>query len=155
MPPRLERRQQTGNLHFVTFSCHGRNPYLSAPEAKRVFQIALESTRKRYKFDIIGYVIMPEHVHLLITEPPTKPLSVALAVIKRSASAKLPEKPFWLARYHDFNVFSYEKRVEKLRYIHRNPVHRGLCERPEDYEWSSFRVYGLNEANAVTITKAI
>jgi putative transposase len=155
MPPRLERRQQTGDLHFVTFSCHGRNPYLALPDSKRVFQTVLEKTRKRYKFDVVGYVIMPEHVHLLMTEPPVKPLSVALAVIKRTVSAELPEKPFWLPRYFDFNVFSYEKRVEKLRYIHRNPVHRGLCEKPEDYEWSSFRVYGLNEVNPVMITKAI
>jgi putative transposase len=69
------RRQQTGNLHFVTFSCDRRNPYLASAEAKRVFQSALECTRKRYQFDIIGYVIMPEHVHLLLTEPPVKPLS--------------------------------------------------------------------------------
>ena len=155
MPPRLERRQQTGHLHFITFSCHNRSPYLASPEAKQVFLQILESTRKRYDFNILGYVVMPEHIHLLISEPPLKPLSVALAVIKRSVSSHFPETPFWLPRYYDFNIFSNQKRIEKLRYIHRNPVHRGLAERPEDYPWSSFRTYALNEPTPITITRAI
>jgi putative transposase len=96
---------------------------------------------------------MPEHIHLLISEPPIKPLNVALAVIKRSVSQKLPENPFWLPRYYDFNVFTQAKRIEKLRYIHRNPVHRGLVEKPEDYPWSSFRTYALHEPGPVTITQ--
>ncbi len=119
--------------------------------AKQVFQTCLEATRQRYMFEVIGYVIMPEHVHLLVTEPPEKPLNVVIGVMKRSCSAKLPEKPFWLPRYFDFNVFTNEKRIEKLRYLHRNPVHRGLCEKPEDYPWSSFRVYGLREDHPVRI----
>jgi len=49
--------------------------------------------------------------------------------------------PFWQPRYYDFNVWSEDKRIEKLRYIHRNPVRRGLVERPEDWPWSSFRHY--------------
>ena len=152
MPPRLERRQQTGHLHFITFSCHDRNPYLNSLEAKAIFEIVLESTSNRYDFPIIGYVIMPEHVHLLIPEPPVKPLGVALAVIKREVSTKLREKPFWLPRYYDFNVFTHHKRIEKLRYMHRNPVVRGLVEKPEDYKWSSFRTYALHEQGKVTIT---
>jgi putative transposase len=50
-------------------------------------------------------------------------------------------EPFWQARYYDFNVWSNRKRVEKLRYIHRNPVARGLVARPEDWKWSSYRHY--------------
>lgn len=49
--------------------------------------------------------------------------------------------PFWQARYYDFNVWSDRKRVEKLRYMHRNPVTRGLVANPEDWEWSSFCHY--------------
>jgi len=154
MPPRLQRRQQSGHLHYITFSCHNRAPYLASPEAKQVFLKTLESTRKRYDFNILGYVVMPKHIHLLISEPPVKPLSVALAVIKRSVSNCLPEKPFWLPRYYDFNIFSIQKRIEKLRYIHRNPVHRGLVENPEDYSWSSFRTYALEEPGPVTVTRA-
>jgi REP element-mobilizing transposase RayT len=70
MPPRLERRQQTGDLHFITFSCHGRQPYLSTPHTASVFEHSLESTRLKYQFNLFGYVVMPEHVHLLLSEPP-------------------------------------------------------------------------------------
>jgi hypothetical protein len=70
MPPRLERRQQTGNLHFITFSCHNRNPYLASPRAASIFEHSLESTRDKYQFHLLGYVVMPEHVHLLLSEPP-------------------------------------------------------------------------------------
>jgi putative transposase len=151
MPPKLERRQQTGNLHFITFSCHGRNPYLATPAAKHLFESILESRRLKYSFDIAGYVIMPEHVHLLLTEPPREPLSKAIASLKREVSRLSAESPFWLPRYFDFNIFSNQKRTEKLRYLHRNPVHRGLVEHPEDYPWSSFRSYALGEQGPVTI----
>ena len=153
MPPRLERRQQTDNTHFITFSCSGRNPYLTSPDSKTVLQRIIEETRNRYRFDVYGYVIMPEHVHLLISEPVLKPLNVALAVIKREASSILSETPFWLPRYYDFNVFTNAKRIEKLKYIHRNPVARGLVERPEDYPWSSFRAYAFLELNSISITR--
>jgi putative transposase len=82
---------------------------------------------------------MPEHVHLLLSEPPTHPLSTVLGALKRSASKRLPENPFWLPRYHDFNVFSPTKRREKLRYLYRNPVTRGLVSTPAEYPWSSFQ----------------
>ena len=154
-PPRLERRHSTGNLHYITFSCHNRSPYLLSPEAKSTFQTVLEETRIRYSFAIYGYVVMPEHVHLLISEPPQKPLDVALAVIKRETSTRLPKKPFWLPRYYDFNLFTTGKFVEKLRYIHRNPISRGLVEKPEDYPWSSFRAYALHENGPVTIARTI
>ncbi len=84
MPPRLERRQQTGNLHFITFSCHNRNPYLASPKAASIFEHSLESTREKYQFHLLGYVVMPEHVHLLLSEPPTHPLSTVLGALKRS-----------------------------------------------------------------------
>ncbi len=89
--------------------------------------------RRKYFFAVIGYVVMPEHVHLLITEPPTHPLSTVIGSLKRSVSKQLPEAPFWLPRYHDFNIFTNEKRREKLRYLHRNPVQRGLVATPEEY----------------------
>ena len=94
---------------------------------------------------------MPEHVHLLVTEPPTEPLSKAIASIKREVSRLSSQSPFWLPRYYDFNVFSEGKKIEKLRYMHRNPVSRGLTAKPEDYLWSSFRFYALREAGAVTV----
>ncbi|HEV2961704.1 MAG TPA: transposase, partial [Candidatus Angelobacter sp.] len=60
-------------------------------------------------------------------------------------------RAFWQKRYYDFNVFSEKKHVEKLRYIHRNPVTRGLVESPEQWVWSSFREYSIGERGQVKI----
>jgi putative transposase len=61
------------------------------------------------------------------------------------------ERPFWQAHFYDFNVSTHEKFVEKLRYIHRNPVRRGLVAKPEDWEWSSFRHYQTGMSGTVEI----
>ena len=151
MPILLERRQQTGNLHFLTFSCDGRNPYLATPKAASIFEHSLESVRQKYQLAIFGYVVMPEHVHLLLNEPPTHPLSTVIGSLKRSVSKQLPQSPFWLQRYHDFNVFSEEKRIEKLRYLHRNPVARGLVTEASLWPWSSFAAYQTRTPGTVNI----
>jgi putative transposase len=62
---------------------------------------------------------------------------------------------FWKARYYDFNVLSASKRVEKLKYIHLNPVQRGLVSRREDWPWSSYRHYALGESGAVQIESPV
>jgi putative transposase len=97
---------------------------------------------------------MPEHVHLLITEPERAKLSVALQMLKQNVARKLREVeggPFWQARYYDLNVWSEAKRIEKLRYIHRNPVVRGLVTSPELWAWSSFRHYASGIEGVVEI----
>lgn len=103
---------------------------------------------------VYGYVVMLEHVHMLVSEPEHGPLAQAMQSIKPSVALTLALRApdsFWQARYHDFNVWSERKFVKKLRYIHRNPVRRGLVERPEDWTWSSFRHYATWEASQVEI----
>ncbi len=143
MPWGLKRHQQARDLHFITFSCYRRQPLLSSAHAKRLFDQALEQARRAYGFYVTGYVIMPEHVHLLISEPERSTLARALQALKQSVARKLIGgwEHSWQARYYDFNVWTKRKRVEKLRYMHRNPVKRGLVEKPEDWPWSSFRHY--------------
>jgi putative transposase len=152
-------------MHFLTFSCYRRLPYLASPEAKNLFEDALERIRKKYSFVVAGYVVMPEHVHLLVNEPGRPTLDQASKAIKLSVTLRRRERPFWQARYYDFNVFTEEKRVEKLRYMHRNPVVRGLVEKPEDWpttpatktcrwgsrSWSSFRHYKTGIEGTVEI----
>jgi REP element-mobilizing transposase RayT len=72
------RYQQTGEFHFLTFSCYHRLPYLAPVGAIERFENALELTRCRYQFAIAGYVVMPEHVHLLVNEPRRALLSTAI-----------------------------------------------------------------------------
>jgi putative transposase len=135
------RYQEQRCLHFITFSCYRRMPLLDSVAARETFERELERVRRWYGCYITGYVLMPEHVHLLISEPQRSTLSVVIQMLKQITSRKL--KPagaprFWQTRYYGFPVWSERKRLEKLRYIHRNPVKRGLVTRPEDWRWSSF-----------------
>ncbi len=151
MPRGLVRFQQTGNFHFLTFSCYQRKPFLSPSQARNTFEASLEQTRIRYRFVISGYVVMPEHVHLLVSEPRNGELMRAIQALKISVARRLPQRPFWQRRYYDFNVHSGEKVTEKLNYIHKNPVKRGLVTKPEDWPWSSYRHYQSGERGTVEI----
>ena len=155
MPLGLRRYQREGDDHFVTFSCYRREAYFATPDSKNTFLDSLELTRRHYHFEVLGYVVMPEHVHLLVSEPfdYEVPLSKALQALKISVSRRLSARPFWQRRYYDFNVFSHNKRVEKLKYMHRNPVKRGLVGRPDEWRWSSYRHYLMDEAGPVEITR--
>jgi putative transposase len=126
-----------------------RLPFLSSPRSRDRFLAVLEQVRERYHFVVVGYVVMPEHIHLLITEPEIGTPSKVMQVLKqRTARALLPKRKqrnprqrnlfaeetahraFWQARFYDFNVWTTKKRVEKLGYMHRNPVKRGLVQSP-------------------------
>ena len=119
-----------------------------------IFEQELENVRKRYGFVVAGYVVMPEHIHLRASEPRKALLSLAIQVLKQQTSRRLKrrgEARFWQRRYYDFNVWTHEKTVEKLKYMHRNPVRRGLVARPQDWRWSSFRHYLTGEDGTVEI----
>src|SRR5215813_14961218 len=101
------------------------------------FEHIFESVRRKHGFHVCGYVVMPEHVHLLISEPEKGTLANSIQVLKQRVSrVYLGEESFWQRRYYDFNVFSERKRLEKLNYMHRNPVERGLVSAPEQWKWS-------------------
>jgi putative transposase len=118
----LKRYQQAGELHFVTFSCYRRLPLLASARAKRWLEQALEQARRQYGFYVTGYVIMPEHVHLLVSEPERSTQARALQALKQSVARRLigEREHFWQARDYDFNVWTARKCIEKLRYMHRN-----------------------------------
>jgi putative transposase len=151
MPKGLVRYQQCGCFHFISFTCYHRLQHLGSPAARELFERSLEVMRIRYDFVVCGYVVMPDHVHLLVSEPKKAALSKAIQALKLSVSVQSKERPFWQPRYYDFNVHNEEKRVEKLRYMHRNPVKRGLVEKPEQWKWSSFRHYATGEMGTVEI----
>ncbi len=113
----------------------------------------MERVRRIFHLCVYGYVVMPEHVHLLLSEPEGATLADAIKSLKQGVSRRLIGEAahFWQKRYYDFNVRDYHQHVEKLRYIHRNPVERGLCERPEDWAWSSFRQYATGCQGRVEI----
>jgi putative transposase len=151
MPRGLIRYQLAGDFHFVTFSCYHRLPYLGTAAARDLFERSLETMRVRYELFVAGYVVMPEHVHLLVSEPRRVLLAKALQALKLSVAVQSRQRPFWQRRYYDFNVHSEAKRVEKLRYMHRNPVARGFVAKPEQWAWSSFRHWATGEPGTVEI----
>jgi putative transposase len=159
MPRNLKRYQESGQTHFVTFSCCRRQARLRSPARCHLFVEKLEQTRTRFGLRVYGYVVMPEHVHLLLSEPDRELLATALQSLKLAVSKNVPRpgavsgEParLWQSRYYDRNVRDHAEFVEKLRYIHRNPVKRGLVDRPEDWPWSSFRHYATGEKGAVEI----
>jgi putative transposase len=169
------------DLHFLTFSCYRRRPLFGKEVYCDLFLKILERVRRRYRLVVLGYVVMPEHVHLLVSEPQRETLSTAVQALKlgfvrslqslsvsvvaaaprsrkngetwgtpASGTPMHPER-FWQARFYDFNVWTEHKRIEKLRYIHRNPVERGLVASPEQWRWSSFRWYLCGEPGPVRI----
>jgi putative transposase len=159
MPDGLKRLHHSGQSHFVTFSCYHRQRLLAELHMQDAFLVALEQTRRRFEIGVYGYVVMPEHVHLLLNEPAGEMLSRALQLLKSKVSIQARiegkraagESPFWQARYFDHNVRNYSGFVTQLRYIHRNPVKRSLCQAPEDLPWSSFRAWGLGEIGVVEV----
>jgi putative transposase len=195
MPRTLHRTYGSNDLHFLTFSCYRREPFFRNAALCDQFLASLERIRRRYRLIILGYVVMPEHVHLLVSEPQRETLSTVIQALKLSFirsmevsrsgstprsrntgetrgtpvwddpknktsglscfSSVLSEvgaaRHFWQARFYDFNVWTEKKRIEKLRYIHRNPVKRGLVSSPEQWPWTSFRWYLCGEGGRVRI----
>jgi len=165
----LKRFYGRGDLHFVTFSCYRRRPYLGSVRARNRFVKILDEVRSRQGFLLIGYVVMPEHVHLLISEPGQGNPSKALQVVKQRVSRSLRRRTnyptrqmvlpfdsemevaqaFWQRRFYDFNVWSDKKLKEKLHYMHRNPVERKLVQHPRDWPWSSWSFYTKGERGLI------
>ena len=153
MPYGLKRFQKAESPHFITFSCLGRLPYLEEPGPKDVVEAVLEAVRARHEARVYAYVLMPEHVHLLMNEPPSILVAQFLKAFKQTTSRKLKgnRKRFWQERYFDSNIHGEEARSEVIRYIHRNPVKRGLVASPEQYRWSSFSHYSNGIRGVVEI----
>jgi len=158
MPWGLHRFQQSGQSHFVTFSCYQRRRYFATAELFEQFVQTLEDMRRKFQMCIYGYVVMPEHVHLLLNEPPHASLADAIHYLKLSFAKRVrrfrgpgQSGRFWEKRYHDRNVRDGREFVVKLRYLHRNPVKRGLVREPEEWPWSSYRQYAMREVGVVEI----
>ncbi len=168
---RMKRREINPMLRFLTFSCWERYQLLGNARIRDAFAVHLEETKAAFGIRLIAWVFMPEHVHLL-AYPTAGPSVVqflfalkrpfARDVIARWRELKAPVlgrildakgKPhFWLpGGGHDRNVATFEERQEKIAYIHKNPVTRGLVENREDWKWSSYRWYMGDRSGVVSL----
>ena len=172
IPSGLKRYYGKADLHFITFSCYRRLPLLETMRARDLFVKELGKVRDEMGFRLVGYVVMPEHVHLLISEPKQRTPSSVLHKLKLQVSRKMrkrrrdgsagqlrlpsgegtePLRAFWQARFYDFNVYSRGKMKEKLNYMHANPVIRKLVKQPGEWPWSSWSFYAKDEEGPVRI----
>jgi putative transposase len=158
--PKLRHYDNLNTARFVTFSCFRRHKLLTHPDAIRIFLDVLEAVRKAHRIRLHAYVIMPEHVHLLIYPLDELALGPVIGELKwRSASQILTRdflwmpsdclvrrngrerRAFWMPRCYDHNCRCPATVAEKIKYCHFNPVKRGLVKGPEDWMWSSFNWY--------------
>jgi putative transposase len=173
--PPLHRYYGAGHLHYITTSCYHRSAWFAGEANRDLFVEVLEQVRRRYHFVVVGYVVMPEHVHLLLSEPERGNPSVVMQAIKqgfarrllgRMRSARDPRQSdlsslsfnlqhVWQRRFYDFVVRTYEKRQEKLHYIHQNPVRASPVLEPWQWRWSSAPHYLRGENGPVLVNELV
>jgi putative transposase len=167
-----------GHAHFLTFSCYQRQPFLTRDRTRRWTIEAIRKACLAHQFHLWAYVIMPEHVHLLVY-PVEHPYSSSgfLKTLKQSVASKAllfvrKQAPKFLARMEDRQpngkvsyrfwqrARGYDRNAvnpryvwELIDYIHANPVRRRLCDRPEDWRWSSARFYLFGEQGPLSIDR--
>jgi len=155
-----------GHAHFLTYSCHQRLPLLSSDRSRRWVIEAFETVRQARSIQLWAYVIMPEHVHVILrSQRPEERMSHVLASLKRGVARKarlfLDESGnhIWLDRLsvrhggrrvfrfwqagggYDKNIWHERTVWQVIDYIHANPVRRGLASNPDEWEWSSSRYW--------------
>src|SRR5256885_5603120 len=146
MPRRLHRYYGSGYLHFITSSCYQRRPLLNTPRRRTWFLEILEQVRRRYTFVVVGYVVMPEHFHLLISEPERGNPSTVMQVLKQRFARKvlrdwrkrsergqnrlcedaLNEGHVWQRRVYDFFGWGGREGGGEVGVLQRKPVQRRL-----------------------------
>jgi len=139
------RYNVAGHAHALTFTCKDKRQLLDSEPAKQLFLESLAAARASQGFHLWAYVIMPEHVHVVLwPQEPEYSISEILRAIKRPLSFRARKKGiiadsgFWLpGGGYDRNLTSPRAVHNEIEYVHYNPVRRGLCTQPEDWRYSS------------------
>jgi len=180
--PFYGRTYSPGQLQFITSSTYRRAPLFLSERFCRCFVRRLERLRQEMKFLLIGWVLMPDHFHLLLRPEPAEITPLILKGLKeetatrilkalrensqypwcrkRLARLRLPptvhdesQYRVWQRRFYPLNVYSEKKRLEKFNYLHHNPVMRGLVSSPGHWPWSSWRFYFLHDASVLAMDR--
>jgi putative transposase len=171
---RLKHYDDDGRARFITFCTHKKLKQLTNNCSRYKLLETIDEARKQYFFKLVGYVIMPEHVHLVIIPEAGTPIGAMIGEIKRvSAKLILPaisepsllkrltierngriRRVLWQRRCYDHNCRSSGSMWEKVNYCHYNPVKRGLVLKPEQWRWSSYRWYAGLEYGGIEMDTA-
>jgi putative transposase len=170
------------HLHYLTTSTYRRARLFDSERFQRNFITVLGGLRAQLGFRMVGYVLMPEHFHLLIwPSDMANPTQIMQRLAGRTAKfvlsslrrnlqfpwcrrmlerVRLPSTVHshahvrvWQRRFYDMNIWSEKKRLEKLKYMHGNPVKRGLVSSPDQWPWSSFRFYNLGDESLLKMDR--
>ncbi|MGH9434784.1 MAG: REP-associated tyrosine transposase, partial [Terriglobia bacterium] len=179
---RQRRYYEENHLHYLTASTYRRGRVFDSDRFKIKFTQTLGALRTELGFKIIGYVLMPEHCHLVIWPGHlANPSQIMQKLAERAANSilrtlrrnltlpgcarmlkwfALPQTVHHHAHYrvwqrggYDMNIWSEKKRIEKLNYMHNNPVKRGLAAQPGDWPWSSWRFYYREDASILAMDR--
>ena len=180
--PTSKRHFAPGQLQFLTSSTYRRARLFASDKFRRSFVEGLAQLRTEMGFLLIGWVLMPDHFHLLTKPEPAESTSQIMQELKKRTAqsilsalcenqnvpwcgkmlARLRLPPtvhadsrfrVWQRRYYPFGVYSEKKRLEKLNYMHNNPVKQGLVSSPDQWPWSSFRFYYLNDSSILSMDR--
>jgi len=163
-----ETRGEQAFTHFVTFSCYRRRRLLDNDPVRRIVLGVLDAQMTKQNARLVGFVLMPDHVHALVWLPRNESLprfmkqwkqcssrnirKFALPLLPSYATLMQADDPFWQRKYYGFQIYSRQKLEEKLNYIHLNPVRAGLVDRAADWRWSSARYYEDGRTVGMPIT---
>lgn len=158
----LKHYDNLGTARFITFSCYKGVRLFTDIYFIRIFLDELNKIRNQTKIKIYGYVIMPEHVHLVIYPSESIKIGPLIGKLKALSSKRIIDflkksnnlileklqnpnsrggYSCWKYRCYDHNCRSNEAIVEKINYCHKNPVNGGLVDSSDKWEWSSFNWY--------------
>ncbi|RKX29035.1 MAG: hypothetical protein DRP47_02740 [Candidatus Zixiibacteriota bacterium] len=151
--PRLRHYDDLGTARFITFSCYRRRKYMTDVTTVMILLYQLKTLRSNHAVKILGYVVMPDHVHLVLLPPDGSKLGVLIGQLKGRSAHEIirtrkdiiqrssGQPAIWQRRCYDHNCRTPDVVIEKIRYCHNNPVSRGLVGEPGDWPWSSYGWY--------------
>ena len=152
-------RFEDGSIRFLTFGTYRRQAHLADPRIRDIFVEQLALAVERGLCSLYAFVVMPDHVHLLLTPSEDTTITALLSGIKTRSATRanqlLARKglPFWQqGGGYDRNIHTRDEFIEKREYIHANPVTRGLVERNADWVHSSAAFYDGLAYSGPTIT---
>ncbi|MFZ0751931.1 MAG: transposase [Pyrinomonadaceae bacterium] len=172
---KLFKSNEPNTIHYVTLLTYNRVPVFRSDRASEIFVATLDEVRRRYPYKLIGYVIMPDHVHAIVNRSvdtisnwlrrgrgnSARNILAWLRAEEHLLSLKKLELNPPQKRQHSHAVWQKDPSVidlwsakfvrQKLNYLHLNPVRAGLCQHPADWKWSSYRAYLPHDIGDVPI----
>jgi len=172
---KLYKSNEPNTFHYVTLVTYHRASVFRSDVACQLFIDALRETRERYPYKLVGYVLMPDHVHAIVNNR-SGTISDWLRRIRGNSARKIlawlrdeghlsslkklalvhPQKrqhthSVWQKDPSVIDLWSHKFVRQKLNYLHLNPVRAGLCQHPAEWKWSSYRAYLPHQQGEVPI----